>query len=94
MMVKLDMDVDDCIEQYKKLSRKVFRRRFYNLWHHFGKLTGGLGPATKFCSTNLRKVLLEHVIQPALQRGHTANIHVDAEGYMMEDIDSHPNVVW
>lgn len=94
MLVKLHMDVDECIKQYKTLSRQIFKRRWYKPWHYFGKFSGGLGLATKFCSTNLKKILLEHVIQPALLQGRCTSLNADADKYMMEHTDSHHNVMW
>lgn len=83
MMVKFDMSVDECIEKYKELSQKIFRQ-----WHVLGYASGGFGAVTKFSSRNLRKVLVENVIRPGLEsRG------IKPEEYLMEQIESHPNVM-
>lgn len=83
MMVKFDMGVDECIFKYKELSQKIFKQ-----WHVLGYMSGGFGAVTKFSSKNLRNVLIENVIQPGLEaRG------IRPEDYMMEQIDSHPNIM-
>lgn len=85
MMVKLDMNVDDCITKYKELSEKIFKQ-----YHYLGKL-GGFGRTTKFSSTNLREVLLEYVIQPGLKKQGRDML---AAEYFMEEISSHPETMW
>lgn len=86
MMVKFNMDVDQCINKYKKLSKKIFKQ-----WHVVGKFSGGFGSVKKFSSKNLRKVLLKHVIQPGLE---DCEIDIEALEYRMEDIESHPELMW
>ena len=84
MMAKFDMSVDECIYQYKELSRKIFKQ-----WHVLGYMSGGFGAVTKFSSKNLRKVLLKNVIRLGLEaRG------IEPEEYLMEQIDSHPSIMW
>lgn len=84
MMVKFNMSVDECIKQYRKLSKKIFKQ-----WHVVGRFSGGFGTVKKFSSRNLRKVLLNHVISPSLE-GHD----VEATEYLMEQVDRHPNLMW
>lgn len=84
MLVKFNMSVGECIKKYKKLSKKIFKQ-----WHFFGKFSGGFGSIKKFSSKNLRKVLLKHVVEPSLE-----NSKREAEAYQMEDIESHPELMW
>lgn len=84
MMVKFNMSVDECIEQYRKLSKKIFKQ-----WHVVGRFSGGFGTVKKFSSRNLRKVLLNHVISPSLE-----GQDVEATEYLMEQVDRHPNLMW
>lgn len=86
MMVKLDMNVDDCISMYKELSQRIFKQ-----WHILGYMSGGFGPVKKFSSKNLEKVLLEHVIRPALREPRFHGI--DAEKYLMEEISTHRDIM-
>ena len=53
MIVKLGMTVDECIEQYENLSRKIFGRP-----HFIGKQTGGFG-TTKYSARRLRELVVE-----------------------------------
>ena len=64
MLVKLDMSVDDCIEEYKALSRSIFSRR--NLW---GRFTAGLGQS-RYSGDHLA-VQIEDLI---LRRGFRADM--------------------
>ena len=53
MIVKLGMTVDECIEQYELLSRKIFGKP-----HFIGKRTGGFG-TTKYSSKKMRELVVE-----------------------------------
>jgi hypothetical protein len=53
MIVKLGMTVDECIEQYENLSRKIFGAP-----HPIGKRTGGFG-TSKYSGRRLRKLVVE-----------------------------------
>jgi hypothetical protein len=53
MIVKLGMTVDECIEQYENLSRKIFGKP-----HFIGKQTGGFG-TTKYSGRRLRELVVE-----------------------------------
>ena len=53
MIVKLDMTVDECIEQYEKLSREIFGKP-----HFIGKQTGGFG-TTKYSGRRLRELVVD-----------------------------------
>lgn len=88
-MVKFDMNVDECIEKYNILSEQIFKQ-----WHIFGYLSGGFGSVKKFSSRNLEKVLLEQVIEPALRESCLPGMNLEATEYQMEQIDSHPDIMW
>ena len=77
MIVKLNMTVDECIEQYKDLSKKIFGKP-----HVIGKRTGGFG-ATKYSSRRLHK----HIVRLIKSRGHNGT------NYSMEETDGHPDLL-
>ena len=53
MIVKLGMTVDECIEQYEVLSKRIFGKP-----HLIGKRTGGFG-TTKYSGRKLRELVVE-----------------------------------
>lgn len=89
MMVKLDMNVDECISMYKDLSQRIFEK-----WHVLGYMSGGLGTIKKYSSRNLEKVLLENVVRPALRHPRFQDTGAQAEKYLMEEINTHRNIMW
>ena len=85
MIVKLDYDVDTCIQLYKELSREIFSRS-----HWFGKATGGFGRVKKFSGKHLRDVLVKKVIEPGLQQWQSQT----ADSYHLEEIERHRELSW
>lgn len=83
MLVKLGLDVDDCIRLYKILSEEIFSHR-----HLLGVLTLGFGRA-KYCGKHLRKVLVEKVIKPSPPMQHR-----DPEKLYLEEVNSHESFRW
>ncbi len=74
MIVKLGMTVDECIEQYEILSRKIFGNP-----HVIGKRTGGFG-TTKYSGRRLRELVVELIRsrnRPADYRMEDTSRHPD-----------------
>jgi hypothetical protein len=79
MMVKLNMTVQECIKQYKELSKQIFGKP-----HWLGKRTMGFG-TSKYSGTRLRKFIVNVMKQStnALDPDHT-----------MEDDTHHKKIHW
>jgi hypothetical protein len=79
MMVKLNMTVQECIKQYKGLSKQIFGKP-----HWLGKRTMGFG-TTKYSGARLRKFVVNVMKQSknALGPNHT-----------MEDDTHHKEIHW
>ena len=64
MIVKLEMTVDECIEQYEILSRQIFGNP-----HLIGKRTGGFG-TTKYSGRRMRELVVELIKSKDRPDGH------------------------
>ena len=84
MVVKLGMDVDQCIETYKRLSKEIFGYR-----HMSARLTLGFGSVKKFCGKRLEHVLKEQVIKPRFSKNSK-----EPENFCMEEVYDHPDQDW
>ena len=73
MLVKMGMTVDECIDQYEKLSKDIFGHK-----HFRGRLTGGMGPAKykgKRLDGCIRKTLRErHLDENLLMRSEDSSL--------------------
>jgi hypothetical protein len=77
MIVKFDMDVDECIEAYKKLAKEVFGRKSLR-----GRLSGG------FAKPKYSYERFDRVITSLYDRHEDLNLQ-----YTMEDLRRNPNLV-
>jgi hypothetical protein len=78
MIVKLGMDVDQCIDAYQDLARKIFGKP-----RRIGVLTLGFG-VPRFSSRRLRKVIVELVDD---RKGA-------GKRYQMEDEHEPAHLIW
>ena len=80
MLVKLNLNVDQCIAEYKKLSRAIFSKP-----HPIGKWTGGL-MRERYSGDLVRKFVVQ--LTEEARPGH------DGENLMMEHTPEEERVQW
>ena len=78
MLVKLKMPVDECIEAYRTLSRRIFGNSY-----PIGRLTRGI-VKDRYSATNIQNVIHDFMKEQGK----------DSRKYMMENDECHPGSSW